>query len=150
MLQVLVQLSHLYNFFTFSNNRFVFLLLCISMSSLVKACRLLSRSVDWWLMANRGKEKSRRSLSRLMRQVINICDSIMIQSSTFLNVAVMNLNQTVMFTIFGFLLIMGRIMCRACNCVIYCRLSAVTTAVHRRSREDVHVDVGGGYRLQVG
>lgn len=57
--------------------------------------RFLFRSVDRWLMANQGKGKSRRSLSQLMRQVINIWDSIMIQSSTFLEGVVMNLNHSV-------------------------------------------------------
>lgn len=86
---------------------------------------LLLRSDDRWLMGNQGKGKSRRSLSQLMRQVINIWDSIMIQSSTFLNVVVMNLNHSVCSVGSVVSLQLWGKMCWGCDSVTYQTLFVV-------------------------
>lgn len=107
--------------------------------------RLPFRSADRWLMANQGKGKSRRSLNQLMRQVINIWNSIMIQSSTLLNGVVMNLKRSVCLVSVVTLRLWEEVWRLPIAVFLW-----LPTEVHWRGRADVHVDPCGGYRLQVG
>ena len=122
----------------------------LSLSLFLSHALLPFRSVDKWLMANQGKGKSKRSLSQLMRQVINIWDSIMIQSSTFLNGVVMNLNHSVCWGSVVSLQLWGKTCAEDATGLLIRVCLWSSTEIHRRGPADVHMDACGGDRLQVG